>query len=86
MKELLISSIVTGFQVFSEKTCEPSVKCASSRIEAKDDVMTTRFTPGAEAWRALRIPVVPMTAGSIRSFLGSARHCQSVIQAWPKMH
>jgi hypothetical protein len=49
------------------------VKCASSRIEAKDEVMTTRFTPGAVAWRALRMPVVPMTAGSIRSFLGSAR-------------
>lgn len=69
-----MSSMVTGFQVFSEKTCDPSVNLASSRTEAKDEVMTTRFTPGAEAWRALRIPVVPMTAGSMRSFLGSSAH------------
>lgn len=41
-------------------------------MEAKEEVMTTRVTEGAEALRALRMPVVPITAGSTRSFFGSA--------------
>ena len=44
-----MSSMVTGFHVFSEKTWDPSVNLASSRTAAKDEVMTTRLTLGAEA-------------------------------------
>ena len=38
-------------------------------MAAKDDVITTCFTLGAFFLIALRIPVVPMMAGSKRSFL-----------------
>ena len=38
--------------------------------------MTTRFTVGACALIALRMPVVPMTAGSRSSF------CTSVVLKW----
>ena len=38
-------------------------------MAAKEDVMTTRFTWGADLAIALRIPVVPLMAGSSRSFL-----------------
>jgi hypothetical protein len=71
-----MSLTVTGFQLASEKVVEGSVSLSSSRIEANDDVMTTRLTDGAEACRALRMPVVPITAGSTRSFLGSATSSQ----------
>jgi hypothetical protein len=40
-------------------------------IAAKEDVMTTILTVGADALIDLRMPVVPMIAGSIKSFLGS---------------
>jgi len=39
----------------------------SSRMAAKDDVTTMRRTAGAERATALRIDVVPMTAGSTSS-------------------
>lgn len=48
-----------------ELPLEPSI------IDAKDEVMTTRFTVGAFFLMALRIPVVPIIAGSKRSFLVS---------------
>jgi len=38
------------------------------RIDAKDEVMTTLLTEGAFFLIAFKIPVVPMTAGSMRSF------------------
>jgi len=41
---------------------------AAVRIDAKDEVMTTLFTEGAFFLIAFKIPVVPITAGSIRSF------------------
>lgn len=40
-------------------------------IEAKEEVMTTRLTVGAFFLIALSMPVVPMMAGSRRSFLVS---------------
>ncbi|CRJ94741.1 hypothetical protein BN1723_008576 [Verticillium longisporum] len=60
----------------SVKILVGSVTRASSMMEANEDVMTTRLTPGAERWRAWRMAVVPMTAGSMRSFFGSAVPCQ----------
>jgi hypothetical protein len=41
-------------------------------IAAKDEVRMTRFTVGANALMALRIPVVPLTAGSMKSLIGSS--------------
>ena len=38
------------------------------RIDAKDEVMTTLLTEGAFFLIAFKIPVVLMTAGSMRSF------------------
>lgn len=38
------------------------------RMEAKDEVMTTLLTEGAFFLMAFKIPVVPITAGSMRSF------------------
>ena len=38
------------------------------RIDAKDEVMTTLFTEGAFFLMAFKMPVVPITAGSMRSF------------------
>ena len=40
-------------------------------MAAKEDVIATRLTEGALALIALRIPVVPMMAGSSKSFFGS---------------
>lgn len=40
-------------------------------IDANDDVIATRFTFGAFALMAFNIPVVPITAGSSKSFFGS---------------
>ena len=40
-------------------------------IAAKDDVITTCFTEGAFFLMALRTPVVPIMAGSRRSFFVS---------------
>jgi hypothetical protein len=42
-----------------------------STIAAKDDVITTCFTVGAFFLIALRTPVVPLIAGSKRSFFVS---------------
>jgi hypothetical protein len=39
-----------------------------STIDAKDEVMTTCLTEGALFLIDFRTPVVPMTAGSIRSW------------------
>ena len=39
-------------------------------MDANDDVTATRLTLGAFSLIAFRIPVVPMIAGSSRSFLG----------------
>lgn len=69
---LWMSASVTGFQDFSEKTVFGSVTLASSRMAAKDEVTTTRFTEGAERAMALRMPFVPFRAGSMRPVLGSA--------------
>lgn len=41
------------------------------RIVADDEVTTTRLTVGAWALTDLRIPVVPLIAGSRKSFIGS---------------
>lgn len=41
-------------------------------IAADDEVMTIRFTLGAYALMDLRIPVVPLIAGSRKSFTGSS--------------
>jgi hypothetical protein len=40
-------------------------------MAADEDVMTTRLTLGANALIDLRIPVVPLMAGSRHSFTGS---------------
>jgi hypothetical protein len=48
------------------------------RIEAKEEVITTRVTVGAFFLIALRIPVVPITAGSRRSFLVSVTFCLAI--------
>jgi hypothetical protein len=40
-------------------------------MEAKEEVITTRFTVGAFFLMAFSIPVVPIIAGSRRSFLVS---------------
>jgi hypothetical protein len=40
-------------------------------IAADDEVMTTRFTDGAYALIDLRMPVVPLMAGSRKSLTGS---------------
>lgn len=37
-------------------------------MEAKEEVMTTRLTEGADFLMDFRMPVVPMTAGSRSSF------------------
>lgn len=63
--------MVTGFQDFSVKVVLGSFIFEASRMAAKDEVMTTRFTAGADLAMASRMLVVPMTAGSIRSFWGS---------------
>jgi hypothetical protein len=42
------------------------------RTDAKDEVMTTLFTEGAFFLMAFKMPVVPITAGSMRSFCVSA--------------
>lgn len=68
----LMSSMVMGFQEASVKLTLGSVIFVASMMAAKDDVTTTRFTEGADLAMALSMPVVPMTAGSMRSFLGSA--------------
>ena len=49
------------------------------RIDAKDEVMTTLLTEGAFFLIAFKIPVVPMTAGSMRSF------CVSVTLGSPQV-
>jgi hypothetical protein len=67
-----MSASVTGFHDVSEKVVAGSATCASLRMAAKEDVMTTRRTVGAEAVMARRIEVVPVTAGVISSFWGSA--------------
>ncbi len=41
---------------------------SAERMLANEEVMTTRFTVGANFLMAWRIPVVPMIAGSRRSF------------------
>lgn len=56
-----------GFQSLAEYTC-PAGLPAGSWIAAKEDVITTRFTVGANRWIALRMDVVPFMAGSRRSF------------------
>jgi hypothetical protein len=67
-----MSSMPSGFQLASEKVCEASVSLPSVRMAAKDEVTTMRLTEGAERLTALRMPVVPTTAGSMSSVLGSA--------------
>lgn len=42
------------------------------RIAAEDDVTTTRLTDGPYALIDLRIPVVPLMAGSRKSLTGSS--------------
>lgn len=69
---LWMSARVTGFHDASLKVVAGSVNFDASRIAAKEEVTTTRRTEGADRAIALRIPVVPMTAGSMRSFWGSA--------------
>lgn len=64
--------MVLGFQDASEKVWLGSWNLVSSRMEAKDEVMTTRRTDGAERLRARRMPVVPTTAGAMSSVSGSA--------------
>lgn len=64
--------MVTGFQEASLKVWFGSVILFSSKMAAKDEVMTTRRTVGAERAMALRMPVVPLTAGSMSSVLGSS--------------
>jgi len=66
-----MSARVTGFQEDSEKVVVGEVMRDSSMMAAKDEVMTTRRTVGAERAMAERIEVVPMTAGSMSSFWGS---------------
>lgn len=68
-----MSSRPSGFHDFSENVVLGSVRCFSLMMEAKDEVTTTRFTDGAERFSALRMPVVPITAGSISSVLGSSK-------------
>lgn len=51
---------------------------ASSMMAAKEEVMTTRRTEGAKRVMALRMPVVPLTAGEINSFWGSSAHRISI--------
>lgn len=67
-----MSLMVMGFQEASVNLTLGSVTLVASMMAAKDEVTTTRFTEGADLAMALRMPVVPMTAGSMRSFLGSA--------------
>lgn len=45
--------------------------CAASIIDAKEEVITTRLTEGAERWIDLRMEVVPIMAGSKRSRFAS---------------
>jgi hypothetical protein len=66
-----MSAAVSGFQLSSEKVWEGSERWASSMMAAKEEVTTTRRTWGADLLRALRMPVVPLMAGSRSSFWGS---------------
>jgi hypothetical protein len=67
-----MSASVTGFQLVSEKVVVGEVIVLSSMMAAKEEVTTTRRTVGAEWAMARRMEVVPRTAGSTSSFLGSA--------------
>lgn len=67
-----MSARVTGFHEASVKVVDGSASLAASRMAAKDEVTTTRRTAGAARATARRRPVVPLTAGSIRSFWGSS--------------
>lgn len=77
--ELCRSSILTGFQDFSVKVCEPSEMWASSRTEANEEVTMTLLTVGADRLMALRMLVVPTSAGSISSFWASANQIDGVV-------
>lgn len=65
------SSCVIGFQSSSEYTCPGQKPLLPFTIAANEDVITTCLTDGALFLIDLRIPVVPITAGSIRSCLVS---------------
>lgn len=61
------SSAVIGFQSSSEYVCPGQNPLLPFTIAAKEDVITTCLTVGALFFIDFRMPVVPMTAGSIRS-------------------
>ena len=67
-----MSSLVTGFQLFSVKVWLGSVRRSSSSMAAKEEVTITLLTLGAECLMALRMEVVPIRAGSTISVWGSA--------------
>jgi hypothetical protein len=62
------SSRVIGFQSASEYVCPGQKPFEGSTIAAKEDVITTCFTEGAFFLIDFKIPVVPITAGSSRSY------------------
>lgn len=64
-------SRVIGFQSASEYAWPGRLPLYGSTMAAKDDVITTLFTVGALFLIDLRMPVVPMTAGSSRSCVPS---------------
>lgn len=61
------SSIVIGFQSSSEYVCPGQNPFGPLTRAAKEDVMTTCLTVGALFLIDFKIPVVPITAGSMRS-------------------
>jgi hypothetical protein len=67
------SASVMGFQEDSEKVVAGSARRDSSRMAANEEVMTTRRTVGAEVVMERRRAVVPITAGSMSSWMSSAR-------------
>lgn len=71
--ERLASLTVSGFQEDSEKVALGFVKSSSDRMAAKEDVMTTRLTDGADRLTASRMPRVPLSAGVIISFWASVK-------------
>ena len=60
-------SAVMGFQSSSEYVCPGQNPWDALIIAANEDVITTCLTVGALFFIDFKIPVVPMTAGSIRS-------------------
>lgn len=70
-----MSARTTGFHEASVKVVEGPI-VEGSIMEAKEDVTTTWVTVGAWDLMVRRMEVVPLTAGSTTSVLGSAeRQC-----------